>query len=43
MGRIYRTPWGRMGPFIIGIIIGYIIYKCKKNPNFRLNTVISGL
>jgi hypothetical protein len=26
---IYNTPWARIGPFIIGLILGYILYAEK--------------
>lgn len=39
--NVYYTPWCRIGPFIIGILTGYIIYKCKSNPNFKLNNALN--
>ena len=34
---IYDAPWARIGPFIIGIILGYIIFAVKTK------TMTSGL
>ena len=28
---IYDAPWARIGPFIIGILLGYIIFAEKSN------------
>lgn len=41
MKNIYYTPWCRIGPFIVGIIAGYYIYKCKNNPNFKLDNILN--
>lgn len=35
----YVTPWVRIGPFIIGILLGYILFKCKSNPDFKFNNM----
>ena len=34
-GKLYIRPWSRVGPFAIGLIFGYILYrtKCKMNMN----------
>ena len=29
--RIYITPWCRIGPYIIGLVAGYVLYDFKKN------------
>lgn len=39
--RVYVTPWCRMGPFIVGVLAGYIIYKCKNNPQFKLDKMLN--
>ena len=32
MEDIYFKPWTRCGPYIVGIILGYVLYLRKKNP-----------
>ena len=32
---IYTKPWTRVGPYLIGILIGYILYKQQKKPVFK--------
>jgi len=29
---IYIKPWGRIGPYLVGIILGYVLYKKYKIP-----------
>ena len=28
-----------IGPFVVGILLGYFIHICKNKENFKLNTV----
>ncbi|GFR60240.1 nose resistant to fluoxetine protein 6-like [Elysia marginata] len=34
-GLLYLRPWSRVGPFVIGLLFGYILYrtKCKMHMN----------
>ena len=32
MDDIYQKPWARCGPYIVGIILGYILYLRMKYP-----------
>lgn len=36
--KIYVAPWCRIGPFLIGILLGYLIIK-QKETRFRINQV----
>lgn len=29
MEKYYMKPWCRMGPYIIGILFGYLLFKTK--------------
>lgn len=40
MQDVYFTPWCRMGPFLVGAIVGYMIYKYKKK-NYKINKVVN--
>ena len=31
MRDIYVKPWTRIGPYIIGLVAGYLLYKFRKN------------
>lgn len=35
--QYYVKPWCRMGPYIIGILFGYLLYKTKSK--LRINKV----
>ncbi|XP_018404669.1 PREDICTED: nose resistant to fluoxetine protein 6 [Cyphomyrmex costatus] len=37
---LYYPPWVRIGPYIIGMIVGYIITRLKKNVVMKKRTVI---
>ncbi|XP_039315271.1 nose resistant to fluoxetine protein 6 isoform X2 [Solenopsis invicta] len=37
---LYFPPWVRIGPYIIGMITGYIIVRLNKKLNLKQNTVI---
>ena len=41
---IYTKPWTRIGPYLIGILLGFIFYK-KLKPNFRksINNIVYGI
>ena len=32
---IYTKPWTRIGPYLIGILIGYFLHKQQKKPIFK--------
>ena len=32
---IYTKPWTRVGPYLIGILIGYFLHKQQKKPIFK--------
>ena len=32
---IYTKPWTRIGPYLIGILIGFVIHKRQKKPVFK--------
>lgn len=36
---VYIKPWCRIGPFIIGILLGYALHTCKDNPDFKLSNI----
>ena len=38
---IHTKPWARIGPFLLGILLGFILFR-KLKPNFRgpVNTII---
>ena len=39
--EIYMKPWVRMGPFFVGLLIGYFIFVYKnKIDSFKLPKVI---
>ena len=51
MQWLYIKPWHRFGPYIIGILLGYILHSTKSRPfkmskvtsdalNFKVNTVV---
>jgi hypothetical protein len=38
--KIYIKPWCRVGPFVIGILLGYFLYEHKtKKQNQKIQTV----
>ncbi|XP_011168771.1 nose resistant to fluoxetine protein 6 [Solenopsis invicta] len=37
---LYFPPWLRIGPYIIGMITGYIIVRLNKNISLKKNTII---
>ncbi|XP_070524251.1 nose resistant to fluoxetine protein 6 [Cardiocondyla obscurior] len=39
---LYYPPWVRIGPYIIGMITGYMISKLNKKVNLKKHTVILG-
>ncbi|XP_072747428.1 nose resistant to fluoxetine protein 6-like isoform X3 [Anoplolepis gracilipes] len=42
MSVLYYPPWIRIGPYIIGIIIGYIVRRLNKKLTLNKKTVILG-
>jgi hypothetical protein len=39
-GLIYVKPWTRIGPFAVGLLVGYLIYLNRMHPKkFCLNKV----
>ncbi|XP_072747379.1 nose resistant to fluoxetine protein 6-like isoform X2 [Anoplolepis gracilipes] len=42
MSVLYYPPWIRIGPYIIGIIIGYIVRRLNKKLTLKKKTVILG-
>ncbi|XP_072747441.1 nose resistant to fluoxetine protein 6-like [Anoplolepis gracilipes] len=42
MSVLYYPPWIRIGPYIIGIIIGYIVRRLNKKLILKKKTVILG-
>jgi len=35
----YVKPWNRAQPYLIGIVLGYILHKMRKTPTLNLNPV----
>ena len=36
MKDVYMAPWCRIGPYIIGLMVGYILYKTKRIVNLHM-------
>ena len=37
--KVYITPWCRIGPYVIGILAGYMIFLDKKHQKPKLRFV----
>ena len=37
--KVYITPWCRIGPYVIGILVGYLIFLDKKHQKPKLRFV----
>ncbi|XP_071955724.1 nose resistant to fluoxetine protein 6-like [Antedon mediterranea] len=40
--ELYARPWARISPFLVGMAIGYILYKYKDRVRMNLFSVIMG-
>ncbi len=40
--NVYIKPWTRCGPYLIGMVVGYVLFKVR-NRDFKLNKVISAV
>ncbi|XP_014602889.1 PREDICTED: LOW QUALITY PROTEIN: nose resistant to fluoxetine protein 6-like [Polistes canadensis] len=38
--ELYFPPWVRIGPYLVGVITGYILVKLKNKLNFKKKTLI---
>ncbi len=38
--HIYITPWCRIGPYIIGLLLGYKLFIDKKKQSSKIKLVI---
>lgn len=34
--QVYSKPWCRIGPYIVGILLGYYLQICKRNPEMSI-------
>jgi hypothetical protein len=39
MEWFYFKPWNRFGPYVIGILLGYILHRTKSRP-FKMSKVV---
>ena len=39
MQWLYIKPWNRFGPYVIGILLGYILHSTKSRP-FKMSKVV---
>ena len=39
MQWLYIKPWHRFGPYVIGILLGYILHSTKSRP-FKMSKVV---
>ena len=39
---LYIKPWNRFGPYVIGILLGYILHSTKSRP-FKMSKVVQSL
>ena len=42
MQWLYIKPWNRFGPYVIGILLGYILHSTKSRP-FKMSKVVQSL
>jgi len=39
--RYYMKPWNRSHPYLIGILLGYMLHKMRDQPKLKINTYTS--
>ena len=39
MGDFYIVPWCRFQPYIVGIVLGFVLHKMRKQPKLKINAV----
>ncbi|XP_064616085.1 O-acyltransferase like protein-like [Liolophura sinensis] len=42
MEKIYIKPWCRIGPYLVGIFVGYVLYRTRCKVKLHASTVILG-
>ena len=40
---IYGKPWGRFQPYLLGLLVGYYLYRTKKQPKLPQNFMLNSL
>ena len=38
---VYIKPWARMSPYVIGVVLGYVIFMRLNKPKIKINWVKS--
>ena len=40
MKDFYIVPWCRFQPYIVGLLLGFVLHKMRKQPSLKLNAVV---
>ena len=39
--KFYSKPWNRIQPYIIGLVVGFLLYKLRDKPRLPINWVVN--